>query len=287
MLQTLKPKIFRWHIPFDDTMIPGEWKPWLATYFNSYYLVVVSSKRYLASLKAFGHTGKVVRMYPYVDPDDYSQPPAEDVEATCAGRGIPSEAVVILVVGRMDPMKGQDRAIRAFARVAQRFPLARLVLVGNGSFSGAQGPAGQSKSARWRGGLESLAHELGVKDRVLFTGHVTQKELDCLYERARFTLLPSVQEGFGLVVVESWLHRKPTVVTERAGIAELIDPGTNGFLVDPDDTDALVEKLEQLLTLDADALDRLGKEGYKTSKKCVVDTAVKAETKILLDITGA
>jgi glycosyltransferase involved in cell wall biosynthesis len=286
MLQTLKPKIFRWHIPFDESMIPEEWKSWLAAYFNSYDLVVVSARRYLESLQAFGYSGKVKRMYPYVDPGDFSRPPVEEVMATSRARGIPDEADVILVVGRMDPMKGQDRAIRAFARIARRFPGSRLVLVGNGSFSGAQGGPGLSKSARWRAGLEKLVGELDLGSRVVFTGHVSQKELDCLYERARFSMLPSVQEGFGLVVVESWLHRKPTMITRRAGIAELVEDGRNGLLFDPDDLDEMVEQMTSLLSDDGDRRRRLGQAGFRSSSKCSIDTASRAEAKLLTDLTG-
>jgi glycosyltransferase involved in cell wall biosynthesis len=285
MLNTLKPKIFRWHIPFDETMIPPEWREWLATYFNSYDVVIVSARRYRASLKAFGHTGKVRQLYPYVDPADFSRPPHDEVAATCRARGIRNEEVV-LVVGRMDPMKGQDRAIRAFGAVAKEFPSSRLVLVGNGSFSGAQGAPGLSKGARWRTELELLVKKLGLENRVLFTGHLTQRELDCFYEAARFTVLPSVQEGFGLVVVESWLHRKPTIITDRAGIAELVQDGRNGLLVDPDRPKKMAEQMRRLLADDGEFVRRLGREGYKSSKQCTVDTAAPAEAKLLRDVTG-
>jgi glycosyltransferase involved in cell wall biosynthesis len=286
MLQSLKPKIFRWHIPFDETMIPEEWRSWLATYFNSYDLVVVSARRYLASLKAFGHTGKVRRMYPYVDPNDFSVPAPAEVLAACRSRWIPDDADVILVVGRMDPMKGQDRAIRAFARVAKRFPTAHLVLVGNGSFSASSGGLGLSKGGRWRAELQALVDRLELGGRVLFTGHVTQHELDCLYERARFTALPSVQEGFGLVVVESWLHRRPTIVTDRAGIAELVDEGRNGLLVDPEDTDTFADRMSRLLIDDGTLARKLGQAGRRSAQKCSIDTASRAESRLLAEITG-
>ncbi|MCI4350785.1 MAG: glycosyltransferase family 4 protein [Thermoplasmata archaeon] len=285
MLNTLKPKIFRWHIPFDATMIPEEWRLWMAAYFNSYDVVVVSARRYRAALKAFGHTGTVKQLYPYVDPAEFSRPPRDEVAATLRARGLHDEEI-ILVVGRMDPMKGQDRAIRAFGSLAKEFPDARLVLVGNGSFSGSRGGPGLSKGARWRSHLEALVKKLGLGRRVIFTGHLPQRELDCFYEAARFTVLPSVQEGFGLVVVESWLHRKPTIVTCRAGIAELVHDGRNGLLVDPDQPKKLAEKMHRLLADDGELGRRLGREGYKASKRCTVDAAAPAEAKLLREVTG-
>src|SRR5208282_6333858 len=95
----------------------------------------------------------------------------------------------VLVVGRMDPMKGQDRALRAFAKLRRRLPGLRLVLVGNGSFSGSAQGLALSKSGRWRKALEELASELGISEQVVFTGHVSQTELDALYERCLFTVL--------------------------------------------------------------------------------------------------
>jgi glycosyltransferase involved in cell wall biosynthesis len=286
MLNTPKPKIFRWHIPFDQTMIPEEWRQWLAKYFNSYDVVVVSSRKYLAALKAFGHTGKVKKLYPYVDPAEFSRPPAEEVAATLRSKGLTENQEVVLVVGRMDPVKGQDRAIKAFAEVAQEFPTARLLFVGNGSFSSSKGGMGLSKGQKWRQELEELVKQLGLGDRVVFTGHATQRELDALYEAARFTILPSIKEGFGLVVVESWLHRKATIVTDRAGIAELIDDKRNGLLVDPDDLGQLTDRLRTLLLDDGEIARRLGREGYKAAQKCTLDAAAPAEAKLLEEVTG-
>lgn len=283
MLETLKPKLFRWHIPFDETQIPEPWRERLASYFNSYDVVVVSTRRYLAELKRFGHTGSSRTIYPYIEPNDYTRPAPELAQATCRKFGIAPGDPFVLLVGRMDPMKGQDRAIRAFAEVAGAAPDLRLVLVGNGSFSGSGTESGPSKSATWRGKLEALVRSLELRDRVSFTGHVTQPELDALYERCRFTVLPSVREGFGLVVVEGWIHEKPVIVTERAGVAELIKDGSNGMLFDPDRPDGLVGKMQKLL--DSDALCRkLGRAGAGTARLCSIEAAALAESELLADV---
>ncbi|MDG6964556.1 MAG: hypothetical protein JRM83_06140, partial [Nitrososphaerota archaeon] len=59
MIGTLKPKVYRWHIPFETSMIPAQWTEPLSTYFNSYDLIVVSADKYLGSLKQFGYQGRV------------------------------------------------------------------------------------------------------------------------------------------------------------------------------------------------------------------------------------
>ena len=178
MLDTLKPKILRWHIPFDGAVIPDTWRPRITAYLDSYDAVVVSTRGYLAALRAFGYRGRGVRMYPYVDPDDYSRPSRATARAALARFGIVEPDKLALVVARMDPMKGQDRALRAFAALGRRCPDLKLVLVGNGSFSGSAQGLALTKSARWRASLEALARELGVAERVVFTGHVSQEELD-------------------------------------------------------------------------------------------------------------
>lgn len=288
MLGTLKPKVFRWHIPFDASAIPEAWRAVLTGYLGSYDVVVVSAARYAQGLAKVGVKGRVVRLYPYVDPGDYSRPEPARVAAVAERIGVSPSDRVILLVGRMDPIKGQDLAVRAFASLADRYPELRLVLVGNGSFSGAKSGLGLSKSSDWRAHLEKVVAEAGLGGQVLFTGLLPQADLDALYERCEFTILPSVREGFGLVAVESWLHGRPAIVSERAGIAELIRDGENGLLFDPDDPAALARKMALLLDDRSGRLRaRLVRHGYETSRECSISAAETAERSLLVELTEA
>jgi glycosyltransferase involved in cell wall biosynthesis len=286
MLGTLKPKIFRWHIPFDASVIPEQWRALLTTYLDSYDVIVVSAQKYAASLAGLHPDAKILRLYPYVDPADYSRPSRAQITAVAERFGIAPVDEVALVVGRMDPTKGQDKAIDAFASVANDFPSLKLVLVGNGSFSGSQSGLGLSKSTVWRTHLEEMVKAAGLQSRVIFTGHLLQTDLDCMYERCRFTILPSMREGFGLVAVESWLHGKPAIVTDRSGIAELIQDRANGLLFDPDDPGALAVQMRLLLAPRSGALRaKLARNGRTTSKQCFLDAAEKAEGQLLAEVT--
>ena len=288
MLATLKPKIFRWHIPFDASVLPDPWRSMLTGYLGSYDVIVVRAARYAASLAGLGTRGKVVRLYPYVDPEEYGRPSRSAAVARCRTWGIDAEDEVALLVGRMDPIKGQDVAISAFAEIAGRYPRLKLVLVGNGSFSGSSEGLGLSKSATWRTQLEERVRELGLDRRVVFTGHLPQADLDYMYARCRFTVLPSIREGFGLVAVESWLHSRPTIVTEHAGIAELIRDGSNGLLFDPEKPGALAQKMELLMDDRSGPLRaRLARNGRTTSKKCSLDAAETAERDLLTALAEA
>lgn len=283
MLGSLKPKIFRWHIPFDESIIPGDWKPFLLTYFNAYDMILVSCRRYLEALHSFGYTGNVRYVYPYIDQSIYAKPAASELEAFCARFGIREADRVILVVARLDPMKGQDRAIRAFARTAKKIRDLKLVLAGNGSFSSSKGGIGLSKGDRWLGKLRGLVKRLGIEDRVVFTGHINHRELQAAYERCELTVLPSLLEGFGLVVIESWLYKKPAIVSSRAGVADIIIEAENGCLVDPGEIDELAGKMSALLEKPKEAA-RLGECGFESAKKCTLEEGIRQESEILLGL---
>ncbi len=96
-------------------------------------------------------------------------------------------------------------------------------------------------------------------------------------------MLPSVNEGFGLVVIESWLHHKASLVTERAGVAELIQERRNGLLFDPDAISQLAEKIETLLQ-EKELAQEIGEKGFITSKKCSLEEGVKSETEVITQL---
>jgi glycosyltransferase involved in cell wall biosynthesis len=121
----------------------------------------------------------------------------------------------------------------------------------------------------------------------VFTGHVDQQELDSLYDRSAFTVLPSVNEGFGLVVVESWLHRRPALITDRAGIAELVQNGKNGLLFNPEDAASLAEQMRLLLDDSGELRRLLVRGGASTARRCSLESAARAETKLLNEVLGA
>ncbi len=285
MLNTLKPKMYRWHIPFDYSTFPEKWRETFITYFNSYDMMIVSSSKYLESLKEFGYSGIIKKLYPYVDPSDYSVPKPEETSALCERLGITNGDEVILVVARMDPMKGQDHAISAFASIFGKYPSLKLVLVGNGSFSSSKRGVGLSKGEKWRADLETQVQKLGLEGRVIFAGHLSQQELDSMYERCLFTMLPSVKEGFGLVVVESWLHRKACLITDRAGITEIIKDGENGMLFNPDDAAGMAEKLARMVE-DRGLRKLMAEKGSESARLCTIDEGLKAETKIIKELVG-
>ena len=280
MLRTLKPKLLRWHIPFEESMIPSDWSAFLSTYLNSYDAIVVSCRKYLDSVKSLGYKGESFHVYPYIDQNVYGKPTEQDLSKLRRRLGLRGDDKIVLLVARLDPMKGQDAVIKAIPQVLRDVRGVKVVIVGNGSFSGSKSGLGLSKSEKWRIKLRDLVKSLHVEENVIFAGYLPQRLLNAAYESCDMTILPSRQEGFGLVVVESWLYKKPTLVSTKAGIAELINDGRNGLLFDPADMPVIAEKISAVLTDQRLAYD-LGKNGYLTSRKCMIDEGLRAEWQII------
>lgn len=285
-LRTLKPKLFRWHIPFTEAAIRNErvCGP-LVEQINRYDAVVVSTQGYRENMVRAGVTVPIHVLYPYLDRSAYPEPDQAEVERVSERLGLDKEDKVVLVVARMDPIKGQDRAVTAMRDVVRSVESARLVLVGDGSFSSSRSGLGLPKGERWRARLLQLARELGLEGKVILAGYLSTSELRAAYRRADVVLLPSVVEGFGLAVIEGWFYRKPVVVSRSAGVAELVRDGWNGFTYEPDDVGELAELLARVLTDEELAL-RMGSNGYRTAEQCTVEVGARREMEIVREVTG-
>jgi len=144
------------------------------------------------------------------------------------GLGLAAGELMVLCVGRMTPQKGQDTLIRAFSFSA--LSGARLVLAGGG---------GQQAS------LEELSRDLGVADRVRFLG--TRTDVPDLMRAADLLALPSLHEGFGLVVAEGLASGIPVVANRVGPVPEILREGETGVLVEAGDPGALAAALADLL----------------------------------------
>lgn len=271
MLGPSAPKLFRWHIPLNTENMLPQWRDFLLSYLNNYDGTIVSCKKYKENLLDSGFEGKVYQVYPHIDPKNYEDPPKSRVNKFCEEYGIEEDDQIILVIARLDPMKGQNLAIKGLAQVVNEHPRAKLLLVGNGSFSSSKkGGLGLPKGLQWKNELERLASSLGISDRIIFTGFIPDKELEAALTRADMLLLPSKLEGFGLTVLEGWLYKTPVIVSSEAGVAELVEDGENSYSFDPSKPEQLSEKIDKLLS-DEEHAKKLGKKGHETSKKCHVE----------------
>src|SRR5205807_893383 len=129
-------------------------------------------------------------------------------------------------IGRLEHQKGFDVLIRALASVDD----ARLVVMGDGSE---------------RASLEQLARDVGVADRVVWTGW--RDDARRYFAAVEVVALPSRFEGFPLTLLEALLARAAVVATDVGSIAEVVRNGDTGLLVPPDDPAALAVAIRRLL----------------------------------------
>lgn len=155
-----------------------------------------------------------------------------DGEPPALGEGDPSRPFA-LIVGRMaaaERYKGHDELIDLWPRVRLEAPAMRLVVAGGGD-----------DEAR----LREKAQQHGLDDAVVFAGHVSDGRLAALYRDARFFVMPSRNEGFGLVYLEAMRAGKPCIASPGAA-EEIIQAGLHGFIVDSREDAALLDAIVRL-----------------------------------------
>lgn len=130
---------------------------------------------------------------------------------------------LVLFVGRVQPLKGPDVALEAFAAIAADLPDARLLVVG-----GPSGPAG-TDTAR---ALHTAVAEHGLEDRVRFVPAMPHEELPAVYRAADVVVVPSRSESFGLVAAEAQSCGVPVVAARVGGLPFVVEDGVSGILVD-------------------------------------------------------
>jgi len=140
----------------------------------------------------------------------------------------PAGRFVVLFVGRLYRRKRVDVLLRAAAALRRRIPGLEVRIVGNGPCA-----------SPW----QRLAGELNLNGTVTFFGDVSRIQLVEQYRAASVFCLPSVQEGFGIVLLEAMAAAKPIVASRAAAIPEVAPHGT---LVEPDDPESLAAGIELL-----------------------------------------
>jgi len=156
--------------------------------------------------------------------------------------GIPPEAPVVTLVSRLSRQKGVEHLLEAAVTVAKRVSGVHFVIVGNG-FAIKDGTV--VEDVAYRGQLESYAHQLGLGNRVRFTG--VRLDVPEMLTEATVSVLPSLSEGLSNAVIESMAAGLPVVATRVGGNSEAVEEGVTGLLVPPGEPGALARAMCQLL----------------------------------------
>lgn len=206
------------------------WRRW----HGCFDAVVANSEAVRQMLLAYGLPG-TVEVIPNGVPPSPPRPPL-------------SSPPTVAFASRLTWPKGGDVLLRAFARVVEEIPEARLLVAGDGP----QRPA-----------LAWLAEELRLTPRVTMLGQVPRQQLDSRLADAWVQAVPSRwDEPFGLVAAEAMMRGTAVVASRSGGLAEIVRDGLSGRLVPPGDADALSAALVQILgdRFLAESMGRAGRE---------------------------
>ena len=180
-------------------------------------------------------------------------PNAVKVKQICAlaEEAIPAshERPLIVAVGRLIPEKGFDLLLKAFVRVIEAFPRAKLVILGDGIL---------------KGYLQALTKELGLEGAVSFPGFTLNPYP--WMKRADVVVVPSRWETFGNVVVEAMALGVPVIATRSGGPEDVVEDGEDGILIPVNDVEALAQTLISLLA-DEERRRRISRRAIEKARR--------------------
>jgi glycosyltransferase involved in cell wall biosynthesis len=168
----------------------------------------------------------------------------------------PSREPMILSVGAIQRRKNTTRLIEAFEQVEHGW---KLVLAGSSGFDSEET-------------LERIAHS-PRKDDIQVLGYVTDAELEELYARASIFAFPSLDEGFGMPVLDAMARGIPVLTSNASAMPEVA--GDAALLVDPKDVQAIAEGLGRLAR-DANLREELGRVGQARAREFTWEKSVEA-----------
>ena len=142
------------------------------------------------------------------------------------------DAPNLLVARNLEPIYDNATALRAFARLRERWPKAKMSIAGDGPE---------------RAALAAVAIELGVADAVTFTGKLDRDAMARKYSEADVMLNPSLVDNTPNSILEAWGCGVPVVSTRVGGVPYLVEEGVDALLVLPGDDAAMAKAVESLL----------------------------------------
>jgi len=166
----------------------------------------------------------------------------------------------LVCVGRLSEQKGHLLLVEAANRLATEGLSFKLVFVGDGPL---------------RPQIETLITQYGLQDHIEITGWASNSEVQQQILASRVLVLPSFAEGLPVVIMESLALSRPVLSTYVAGIPELVEPGTCGWLVPPGSVEALTAAMHTALQLPIEKLEQMGRVGAERVAK-QHDAAVEA-----------
>lgn len=139
---------------------------------------------------------------------------------------------IILYVGRLVYEKGVQHLIAAMPKILSNYNDAKLIIAGRGGMMDE---------------LRAEASNLGLNDKIYFTGYLNSKQVQKMYKCADVAVFPSTYEPFGIVALEAMLAGVPTVVSDVGGLNEIIEHGVNGMKSYAGNSNSIADSVLSLL----------------------------------------
>ncbi len=216
-------------------------------------LITVNKEDYALALERFAKRTKVAHIHGVgVDEQRYHPATPEEQLAMRKAEGLSKDDFVILCTGELNENKNQSTLIRAAAMLKDRIPNLKVLLAGNG-------PKEQE--------LRELAASLGLQEIVRFLGYRT--DLEQVTPAVDLVVSCSCREGMPLNIIEAMLCKKQVVASHNRGHDELIEEGSTGSLLDPDNSDGFGDAILSLFK-DPGRRGKMGEEGCKKAQNYTV-----------------
>jgi N-acetyl-alpha-D-glucosaminyl L-malate synthase BshA len=198
--------------------------------------------------KAIGVSEKKIAIIPNgIDLEEYKQLPTGDLFRKRLE--IKENEKLVLTIGRLEKIKGFQCLIKALPSIIREVGSTKLVIAGPDFDYAAK--------------LKRLAGETNVQDHVIFYGPINGKEKFEAFSAADIVAVPSLYEGFGILLLEAMAAGKPLVATNTGAAPEIIQNGKNGVLAALGDVEDLAGKIIKLLS-DDQLMYLIGQESRKT-----------------------
>ncbi|MGQ9671488.1 MAG: glycosyltransferase family 4 protein [Desulfosoma sp.] len=163
--------------------------------------------------------------------------------------GLDDSTPLVGIVGRIFPIKNHRLFLESAAIVSSKAPAARFVIVGDGNL---------------RSEMENCARELGISERVIFTGW--RRDMPSIYADLDVLVVSSNNEGTPVSAIEAMAAGRPVVATRVGGLPDIITDSENGYLVPPRDPEALAGAVLRLLQ-EPELASRMGQTGQTMARE--------------------
>jgi glycosyltransferase involved in cell wall biosynthesis len=208
----------------------------------------IEKAAFVVAISSFGRS----QLYRWIDAGQWPKVRVVHCGLDAQFQSSPSGTTVagerLVCVGRLCEQKGQLLLLDAVRVVLNRGKALTLVLAGDGEL---------------REAIERKIEALGLREHVSITGWIDSARVRTEVLAARALVLPSFAEGLPVVIMEAMALRRPVLSTFVAGIAELVRPGVDGWLVPAGDVQALADAIEACLETPASILARMGDDAHE------------------------